>query len=146
MTWWGRVKKEWRMARVWHVCDKFSSSTGFLERPRTTISPRSERFHNGLYFEEVFLIKSNALSFDERLRNLTAFILCGISQTNLGWISCAPENKALVARALIKSSRDPVFIELVLRVPQSVMNWRLHRNFTHSGNDSWTLYPGSRIM
>jgi len=72
-------------------------STDILECPRANVSRRSERFCNGLYFEEVFLIKSNALSFDERLRNFTAFILRGISQTNLGCISYVPENNALVA-------------------------------------------------
>lgn len=52
---------------------------------------------NGLCFEEVFLIKSSALSFDERLRNLRAFIPNSISQTNLGCISYVTENNALVA-------------------------------------------------
>ena len=70
---------------------------GVLERPGTNVYPRSERFCNGLCFEEVFLINSDVLSFDERLRNLTAFILRGISQTNLGCISYEPENNALVA-------------------------------------------------
>lgn len=46
-------------------------------------------------FEEVFLIKSNALSFDEKLRNPRAFICNSISQTNLGCISYGTEKQCI---------------------------------------------------
>lgn len=61
-------------------------------------------------FEEVFLIKSNDLSFDEKLRNPRAFICNSISQTNLGCISYGTENNALVAWTLIKGFKDPMFM------------------------------------
>lgn len=73
----------------------FYSSTVILECLRTNVSPRLKCSVMDCVFEEVFLIKSNAVSFDEKLRNPRAFIRNSISQTNLGCISYGTEKQCI---------------------------------------------------